>query len=391
MEKKINNVSDLNLENDCCGCSSCRNICPVHAIEMQNSHDGFYIPVVDPAKCINCGLCLKACQICTEPKKKEPDAVYAMAHKDQKIRFVSSSGGLFLSICECLYEVYGNRLHCFGAVWDKDLSVVHKEANTFEECKDFSGSKYVQSKLENTFGRIAELLLNHDMVLFSGTGCQCAGLKNFLKLKKISTENLVLLDLVCHGVPSPKVWRDYLKCLGERYHSPVVSYTFRDKSKGWGMYPVAVTESGEVIPKSPFFMSYAKMFHNLILNNSCYNCKYASTARVGDITLGDFWGIEKTTCEFNDGMGVSLCLVNSSKGQEIAEMLKKSISHMLITEDIYKQPQLCRPSPKNTLATQFWQDYRKFGYEYVSKKYTENTKFQRICMKIKARLLGKLR
>ena len=375
-EKKINTIEGYTLAEKCCGCTACYNVCPVNAIQMVQNEKGFFVPVVSD-KCINCGLCKKVCQIDTSNSGIEPTCKYGVVNSDNECRMKSSSGGVFSLIIESMSEEWGKKFHCFGAIWDNELNVKHVEAIKREEFDKFKGSKYVQSDLSDVFTKIAELLKNDEWVLFSGTGCQCAGLRKYLETKKINDNKLFVVDVVCHGVPSSKLWKDYIATL-EEGGKKVTYYSFRNKEEGWrGLRPNAKYEDGTLVPKDKILMSYGKMFGNLSLNEICYSCKYANTKRNGDITLGDYWGIENSSCNFDDNKGVSLCLVNTKKGMELFEKIQSKLKVYEINDNSYLQPQLMHATRKNVLCDNFWRDYKRKGYRYVAKKYTASTRFYR--------------
>ncbi len=379
----MNNINVYDLNNSCCGCTACASICPTKAIAMVENERGFYVPSVDGEKCIDCGLCKKVCQIGNKPCGNTPSAKYAVVNTDESVRMVSSSGGFFTMLLDALIAQYGNSFYCFGVAFDGNMAVEYRSASTLDECEAFRGSKYVQARLGDTYSKIAQLLSAGNSVLFVGTGCYCAGLKNYISASKANTDRLYTVDIVCHGTPSGGLWREYLSALEARGGAKISAYSFRNKAEGWrGVHPSASYENGTDVPRDDLFMSYAKLFGNLSLNNSCYTCKYACTERMGEITIGDFWGIEASECkELDDGRGVSLCLVNTEKGARLFNMSSASARVMPINDDSYLQPQLRYPTGKNILCDSFWVDFGKNGYEYVAKKYACKSKLYRAWMK----------
>lgn len=378
MQDKVNNISLYALDEKCCGCTACFNACPVKAIEMTYNKKGFIIPNVK-SNCINCGKCLKACQIDAENNGIKPLSVYGAKNKNINTRMNSSSGGLFPLICEKLNQKNPeNPIHFFGAAYTENLDVVHKGV-TGEKYGAFCGSKYVQSNLENVFSEIKQLLIKEETVLFSGTGCQCAGLKHYLTTEKVNTNKLYIIDIVCHGSGSVGIWKDYLKAIETATSRKITAYNFRNKQEGWhGQHPIAYDQNGHTFERDTLFLSFGKLFGNLILNNICYNCKYANNSRQGDITLGDFWGVEKTHKHLDDGKGVSICLVNTQKGAELFELVKDDVIFQEVTDNTYLQPQLVHPTQKGKLYNAFWKDYFKKGYTYAAIKHTKPNLLKKI-------------
>ena len=384
MEKSnlINTIGTYGIENKCCGCTACFNICPAKAIDMVPNQKGFYIPNINLSKCISCNLCSNVCQINNTPLGHAPSEKYAVVNYDTDVRMKSSSGGLFWLLLTSMFEHYGKNFHCFGVKLDNNLTAVYTRADSLEECTDFRGSKYVQSDLGNTFTQISELLIQGHAVMFVGAGCQCAGLKNYIKTKNIPDDQLFIVDIICHGMPSNKMWKSYISEIEKRAGCKLVTYQFRNKHAGWrGQHPYAVFENGVVAENDKLFLSYGKLFGNLSLNTTCYSCKYANIERIGDITMGDYWGIEKSTCTFDDGHGVSVCLINTQKGQNLFSSVQAKAKTYRIEDDSYLQPQLCSPTKKNILCEKFWRDYNAKGYLYVANKYAGHSKIYRLAMK----------
>lgn len=306
------NIKDKAL---CCGCTACASICPKEAITMVPDVLGFKYPEVDTSKCIECGLCEKICSFNENYDKTlnlhEP-VIFAARHNDIHEVETSRSGAAFIAISDYVLENGGI---VYGVGYKDHFKVVHKRATTKEERNEFKGSKYVQSDLDGIFKQVKEDLKEGYTVLFSGTPCQTAGLNSFVG-KKLR-ENLILVDIVCHGVPSPYIWRDYLAYIEKKYKNRVLKVDFRDKSRvGWsGHVESFVFENGEKIESK----IYTDLFYkHIMLRPSCGNCHYTNLKRPSDITLADFWGWEKTNPNINiDDKGISLMLINSAKGFNI--------------------------------------------------------------------------
>lgn len=362
-------ISVYDEKKDCCGCTACGSICPVNAIEMKPDNEGFLYPYINQALCIDCGICRRVCplkdkQICAEDFS-EP-LVYAVKQKDDKVRLNSSSGGVYTAISDyALRESYS----VYGAKFDKKFRVIHSRALKSSERDEFRGSKYVQSDLNETFSQVQKDLNCGTGVLFTGTGCQIAGLRSFLQQTKTDMSKLLTNDIICHGTPSPLLWDDYLRFI--QLESSLKSYTFRCKEKGWHGYNVRATfENGRVEVNTVGTKIYANLFNSdLALRPCCYNCQYTSIHRTADLTIGDFWGIEKTMPEIEDNKGTSLVLVNTAKGKDVFNEVKKDLNIWESNTTDCLQPNLQFPTKRPDNRQAFWQDYSSYGFNYIAKKY----------------------
>lgn len=357
---------------DCYGCGACMNACPKHAIQMRMDMQGFLYPVVNNSVCVDCGLCKRSCQIgSTELLQNDAPLICYGAKNHDSIRSMSSSGGVFTAIMQNWKYASLKRWAIAGAMFDCKMNVVHKMAQTLEECNAFRGSKYVQSNMGTIYGEVADSLSDRRNVLFSGTPCQVAGLKKYLKTHQIDTSGLLTVDLVCHGVPSPKIWMDYIGVLERKYHAKVTNYTFRDKSIGWKGYHARIgLEDGRSIAQNNLIQSFAIIFgKEVMLRPSCFYCPYSSMKRCGDITIGDFSGIEEIDERFSDNKGVSMVLASTQKGQQFFSAIREKLEAREYPAEVLAQLNLRKPTDFSVDYDTFWKDYDSKGYRYVAKKY----------------------
>ncbi|MFR9524446.1 MAG: Coenzyme F420 hydrogenase/dehydrogenase, beta subunit C-terminal domain [Rikenellaceae bacterium] len=308
---------------DCCGCTACYAACPTQCISMEEDHEGFLYPTVDSTRCIECGLCLKVCPVINKATARKPLEVLAAKNRDESVRSQSSSGGLFSILASKVIDKDGI---VFGARFNSEWEVEHSSAQTMSEAAAFRGSKYVQSRVGDTFRQAKELLDAGHHVLYSGTPCQIAGLRGYLGR---DYENLLAVDFICHGTPSPKVWRQYLdhiastKLQGDR--SKITAISFRDKSKSWKRFRLTILAENstpilsQAVDSNPYEQGFLK---GIYLRPSCHECPSRELKSGSDITLADYWGIEKVAARFDDNRGTSLVMVNTQKGALLLSELK---------------------------------------------------------------------
>lgn len=298
----------------CCGCEACRNVCPRQCITMRTDSEGFAYPGVDASACVDCGLCETVCPELHPGERRLPVAVYAARNRDESVRSACSSGGVFTRLAEWILDRGGV---VFGARFNEKWEVVHDYAGTREDLARFRGSKYVQSRIGDTYRQAERFLKEGRMVLFTGTSCQIAGLKRFLRREY---ENLLAVDVVCHGVPSPRVWSRYLDDLTEGMPESISSVSFRDKQEGWRDFSLKVACGGQTyrenLRKDPFFRLFLE---NLTLRPSCHSCPSKGGRSCSDMTLGDFWGIERVDPAFDDDRGCSVVLVYNPAWRPVLE------------------------------------------------------------------------
>ena len=357
---------------ECCGCTACLNICPQKAISMAENDKGFLYPCVDPQRCSECEICKKVCPMSgpfnMENALVEPD-VYAIKHLSDAVRMDSSSGGMFTALSDYILDKGGA---VYGAAFNAEFEVCHQRALTQEESEKFRGSKYVQSNLNRVFTIVDNDLADGRPVIFFGTPCQTSGLFRYLIEKRVDMRNLYLSDIICHGTPSPKIFKEYINYLQVKRKSEVVSINFRYKPLGWKAQAIDILfKSNKRLTSIAAENEYYQLFlPNIILRDSCYQCPFTNLRRPSDLTIGDFWGINKSLPEFEDEKGVSLVLVNTEKGREILEAVKRNLVIRKSDTEKCMQPNLRQPSVPSPKTKQFWRDYQKYGFKFVLRRYT---------------------
>lgn len=303
--------------------------------------------------------------------------VYAVKHKDETIRAASRSGGIFTALSD---QILNNGGVVYGCVLTENFNAIHIRADNVEIRNKMRGSKYIQSRLGDTFRNVRADLEGGRDVLFSGTSCQVAGLKSYLGKEY---DGLICVDIVCHGVPSPKIWTAYLRWQEQVNNSRVVNVDFRNK-KDFGWHDHVETlyfERGKSVSSGVF----RELFYgHTVLRPCCYECPYKSVMHPGDITIADYWGIEKAAPEFDDNKGVSLVLVNNETGERIFEKVKeKLIWKQTRIEDSLQAP-LKAPFPRPENRERFWRDFANRNFAYIVKKYGGEVPFWRkIAQKVK--------
>ena len=315
-----------NPKENCCGCGACVQICPRHCIEMVRDTEGFLYPKLRKEECTGCLKCESVCPWHGNTSERLPLCDYGIINENEEIREQSSSGGVFYVLAKKIIENDGV---VFGACFDENNMVRHDLSEDLEGILKFLGSKYVQSEIGSVYSQVKEYLLNGRYVLFSGTPCQVLGLKNYLKK---DYEKLLTIDCICHGVPSPLVWEKYLSEIVDT--SKKIKVVFRDKSEGWYGYHVCIRSvDGGILYKQKWTSDpYMQLFvSDYSLRPSCYNCPAKVGKSGSDITLGDFWGVDKTLPDMYDNKGTSLVLANTQKGklfiQGIEGLKSKVVPH----------------------------------------------------------------
>ncbi len=313
----MNNINLLE-KNQCTSCQSCSMICPHHCIEMEENQEGFLYPTIDSERCTDCGVCVARCPILT-PLERSPykQEAFGLVLKNSPLLERSASGGAFAGMA-CQVLKGGGVV--FGAAYDENLVVKHIGISSQDELHRLQGSKYVAGNVRNSFLQVRDLLRNEKKVLFSGLPCQIAGLRAFLGRDH---DNLVTVDLICHGVPSQKLFSKYLDWLGKRTGGRIVYYGFRDKDvAGWSCGGKFKTKTKTKTMEAVCDPYYASFLRGETYRESCYRCEFAQMERVGDVTVGDFWGVEKFHPSVDTSNGVSAVLVNTPKGKELFQGLQ---------------------------------------------------------------------
>lgn len=344
--------------NNCIGCGACKAVCKKDAISLAKNNQGFILSYIDTNKCISCGLCKKVCPIENTHSKNEPISTYAYKAKDS-VRISSTSGGAAAALAEEIINMGGV---IYGASLDESFKLKHIRIDNKKDIALTQGTKYIQSDMTCIFPSLLEDLKAKRQLLFVGTPCQTAAVLNFVKGKNLSTDNLYLCDIICHGVPSPKAFEDYILWLKKR--ESFDKYYFRNKAISWRGDSASVTQNDNIKSGKNISAFMNLYYSNMITQRSCFECKFTSSCRVSDITISDFWGIEKTAPEFEDNLGVSMVLVNTEKGGALFEKL--SGNKRIVSIENAKQPQLKEPTYKPDAYEEFWQNY---NIENALKKY----------------------
>ncbi len=355
----------------CCGCNACVQRCPKKCISVQEDEEGFLYPLVDLSMCIDCGLCEKVCPVLNQGSERNPIELFAAANRDDSIRMQSSSGGIFTALAEQVIQEKGV---VFGARFDEKWEVKHDYTETIEGLKAFRGSKYVQSRIGDTFSKAEFFLKAGRKVMFTGTPCQIAGLRLFLRKEY---ENLLAVDIICHGVPSPLVWRKYL---GEKIQQggleSIQSISFRNKNTGWKNYSFQIEYNKNHLKS--FFSEYASQnifmkgfLADLYLRPSCYACPAKKLKSGSDITLGDFWGIQHIKPELDDDKGVCAFIINTRKGIEWQNKLVIQKYKFDFTDVVKGNPSLVYSVDIPEKRAAFYDKLRTSGLIKLVSKYTE--------------------
>ena len=348
----MKNISDV--KNNCVGCRSCEQVCPKNAIVIKEREDGFLYPYVDQDKCINCSLCVKHCPT-QLPKNSSvvPLKVFAFRNKNDAQIMQSASGGVGALAAQEIIKEGGI---AYGVSYDKSFGVKHIRVDCLSDLPQIQSSKYVQSDTGDTYSQVQKDLQSGKMVLYTGTPCQIAGLYSFLGKEY---EKLYTIDLICHGVPSPKFFKKYLEFQDRKTDGEIIYFNFRSKDKrGWGTQYLLKTKT-KTKTKTLSLDRYGKHFmKGDCYRESCYQCEYANIHRVGDLTIGDFWGIGKSHPDFYSEKGVSSVFVNTEKGKRLFNSIKDEawVINATLEEAMIKQGNLVHPTKRPLERDTFYRD-----------------------------------
>lgn len=370
----------INIDNkkDCCGCTACASACPKGAINMIEDEMGFKYPQIDFNLCVDCSLCDRICVFTkskiTHPVYADYPIAYAARHKNLSEIETSRSGATFIALTNYVFLRGGV---VYGVGYGEHFRAVHKRALNKMQVQEFKGSKYVQSDLEGIFPLVKKDLKAGKFVLVSGTPCQLSGLKSYVG--KLLLENLLLVDIVCHGVPSPKVWDDYLTYLEHKHNAKIVKVDFRDKSElGWKAHVESIQFENST--SKLYSKVYTDLFYeHVMLRPSCSNCRYTTIYRESDVTLADFWGWQKSVPHFNiDDKGCSLVLVNSPKGNIVFQEANHDLNVIEVNLDNCMQHNLQNSSIFSSKVALFEKRYLKSGFAYVLQHQKSNRRTKKV-------------
>lgn len=381
-QKKNNSVVSV-LWDHCSGCGLCEKICPVQAIQMKNDSHGFVHPQIDFDKCVRCGKCLDRCPYQKAERhrpEREPIQIFAAYSRNSQTVRDSSSGGIFKELAE---NTLSNGGVVYGAAFSDDFVCEHRRIEKAEDIEPLMGSKYVQSNAYLTFDSVKYDLQNGRKVLFVGTPCQIAALREYCKTEDA---NLLAVDFVCHGIPSPKMLKDHIQLIEKYFHSKLSLYKPRSKVQGWGHHELFVFQNGKSDWSHPITQAYKNIFHrDCCLRGSCYHCPFTNFDRPGDITIADYWGLDKTRPDLFRKDGVSLVMTNTPKGEAVLEKMNNLGLFPTAKDTIpeTKQPHLFRPIKRPDFVERFWADYLHYGWKYTIEKYAECDRKSLIKRKIK--------
>lgn len=346
----------------CCGCAACVDICPTDAVTMKSDSMGFKYPVIDKERCVSCHKCEQVCSFGIDDGIKDDcsHTAYGVINTDETVRAASRSGGVFTTVSDIVLNDGGS---VFGCVLDENFDAVHIRAVTKPERNRFRGSKYIQSDISAIYSQIAEDLKSGKPVMFSGTACQIASVEKYLKEISVNADKLYLIDIVCHGVPSSIVWHDYIKYIEKKYRCRVEVVDFRNKEKfGWREHiETFKTTKGEIDSSAFRRLFYA----HKILRDCCFVCPYKNTVRAGDLSLADFWGVEKEAPELDDNKGVSLVIIHTEKGRKLFESCRNRLKLKEVNIKNCLQPPLRKPFPMPDSRDAFWKRYKKSGIKWA--------------------------
>lgn len=369
----------INIEDkkDCCGCNACGDICGHGAITFKTDMEGFWYPEVNQVKCVDCGLCEQVCPQLHALELKQNDfeqpECHAVIHKNIEIRFDSTSGGLFTALAEIMYKAGG---YVGGAIYNDDFSVRHFISNEKKDLEALRSSKYLQSDASGFYKSVRTLLKQGEKVLVCGTPCQMAALRTFLHK---DYDNLIIVDFICRGINSPKVFRKYLDYLEERFASKVVYFKAKNKELGWRQLTSKVVFANKKVlydTKDTSYFTIGYLRTGVFCRPSCYDCQFKGFPRMADISIADYWGAERAVDkELDNDLGTSLAMLNSKKGKAFFERGKDSVTETKVSFDsiLKGNPALIHSLDRPLVNREaFYQDLNNLSFKEVAAKYIDN-------------------
>ncbi len=358
---------------DCSGCYACKNVCPVNCIHMETDEEGFWYPKVDFERCIECCACIISCHVINKYVPDNHPVAYAAKNKDEAIRAVSSSGGVFTALAEAVLDDGGV---VFGVEYDDNFNVKHSYVEKKEDLDRYRGSKYVQSEVKDAHHALRTFLDAGRPVLFTATPCQIAGVYNYLShFREEPYDHLFTMENICHGVPSPKMWAKYVAYTRTKKAAEIAKVDFRDKTKGWRDFSVKFDfKNGKnqllTMDDDPYLFGFLR---NIYLRPACHRCTEKSLHRKSDITVADFWGVEHMHPDFSDDKGVSLIYVNSPQGEKLFERIRPQLK--VIDSDVKQSAKYNIAATHNTKPNkrrdEFFRDFDNMPFEQLLSEYCQ--------------------
>lgn len=370
----------------CIGCKTCKVICPANAIKIIRDEEGFEYPLVLEDKCIKCEKCLKFCP--TLHKSKNIDSgvksVLAVRNKNQKVLMQSSSGGIFSVLAS--YVIKKNGI-VYGVAFDEAFQVVYIRGDKDSDIVRMRGSKYVDAYIsEEVIKEFENDVKSNRRVLFSGTSCQIAGMKEICRAKDLNDENVIYVDFyICSGKVSSLLWRD--ECKSYRKKGRIEEISFRSKKNGWKTYQMYQRIDGKLYYKDFLLTRWSKILGNdSCIRSSCINCKYSCGRSGADISMGDLWKCKEIPRSWNDNKGISIIKINTDRGADLFASNKSKMEYQKI--EFFYEEKLCNDTKKRK---EFWKIYHEFGYEVVCDKYARITLKDKLLLGVVRHALVKLK
>jgi len=370
------------VKNKCNGCGLCVEICPKEAIHMNIDQEGFLRPRIDASICVKCDICENHCPALMSINNDTYKKVYAVKNNDE-VRKYSASGGFFSAISDYILR---NEGAIYGAVYNSVWQVIHVKAVDSETRGKMRGSKYVQSDILKCYKDILQDVKNGEWILFTGTPCQCAAVTEYLKIQKAPIDKVIVCDILCEGVTSPRIWEDYLRFICKKNLAVIKNINFRSKIEGWKkIYIYIEKEDGDYRGSFDEDVYYQLFSRHYIMRPSCHVCNFAHVNRNTDFTMGDFWAYQRLPETFDDDKGISMVLVNSEKGKLIWDTIRDDFEYLESTIDIAKEKQkpLKTPTMYNPDRKRLWACYLHKGFLKTISRYTTYGRAVRIERKIK--------